>query len=58
MADPMANSGARDSYGYTQLRFEPLGGGVVTALGLPFINRIGAKRALVGTIILTLVTMF
>ena len=59
MSDPNATSGARDSYGYKQLLFEPfLGGGLMTALALPLVDRIGATWALVGATILTLLTIF
>ncbi|MGI9616308.1 MAG: sodium/glutamate symporter [Acidimicrobiales bacterium] len=59
MSDPDATSGARESYGYKQLLFEPfLGGGMVTALALPLINRLGATWALVGATILTLLMIF
>jgi len=55
MSDPSATSGARESYGYKQLLFEPfLGGGIVTALALPLIDRLGATWALVGATFLTL----
>ncbi len=55
MSDPRATSGARESYGYKQLLFEPfLGGGLVTALALPLVARVGAPWALVGATLLTL----
>lgn len=59
MSDPAAISGARESYGYKQLLFEPfLGGGIVTALALPLIDRLGATWALVGAMALTLLMVF
>ena len=59
MSDPEATSGARESYGYKQLLIEPfLGGGIVTAMSLPLINRIGATWALIGASILTLLMIF
>ncbi len=55
MSDPNSVTVARESYGYKQLLFEPfLGGGMVTALSLPLIDRIGAVWALVGAAVLTL----
>jgi ESS family glutamate:Na+ symporter len=59
MSDPMASSGARESYGYKQLLFEPfLGGGLVTALSLPLVDRLGATWALIGATILTLLMIY
>ena len=59
MSDPQGSSGARESYGYKQLLYEPfLGGGFVTALSLPIINRIGATWALVAATAMTLVMVF
>ncbi|MGI9643411.1 MAG: sodium/glutamate symporter [Acidimicrobiia bacterium] len=59
MSDPQGSSGARESYGYKQLLYEPfLGGGFVTALSLPIINRIGATWAFVAATLLTLLMIF
>ena len=58
MSDPQQQSGARDSYGYKQLLFEPfLGGGLLTALSIPIVNRIGLIPGLIGAIVLTALTI-
>lgn len=58
MSDPAQQSGARDSYGYKQLLFEPFfGGGLVTALSIPIIARSGLLPALVGSTVLMLVVI-
>lgn len=42
MVDPKSKTGAVEAFGYKQLMFEPfVGGGVVTALSMPFILLIG-----------------
>ena len=56
MSDPDAISGAKESYGYKQLLYEPFfGGGVVTALAIPVIAQVGAWPACIAATILTLV---
>jgi ESS family glutamate:Na+ symporter len=43
MADPAHTTGAAGGYGYKQLFYEPfLGGGILTALSVPFILAIGS----------------
>lgn len=54
MSDPAAISGAKESYGYKQLLYEPFfGGGLVTALAIPIIAGIGATAACIGAFALT-----
>jgi len=58
MSDPAGISGASEPYGYKQLLFEPiLGGGLITALSLPLIYRLGAGWSLVGATFATLVCL-
>lgn len=48
MSDPAQLSGARDSYGYKQLLFEPFfGGGIITALSVPIVARSGLTASLI-----------
>ncbi len=48
MSDPRAITTARESYSYKQLLYEPfLGGGLITALSLPLLVRIGLVPALI-----------
>ncbi|MFK8024383.1 MAG: sodium:glutamate symporter, partial [Ilumatobacter sp.] len=58
MSDPAQQSGARDSYGYKQLLFEPFfGGGVVTALSVPIIARSGLTASLIVATVFAVLTM-
>ena len=58
MSDPAQQSGARNSYGYKQLLFEPFfGGGLVTALSVPIIARSGLTASLIAAVVLTALTM-
>jgi ESS family glutamate:Na+ symporter len=55
MSDPQQTSGARDSYGYKQLLFEPfLGGGLLTALSIPLLVQFGLIPSLIASTLLTL----
>jgi ESS family glutamate:Na+ symporter len=48
MADPKHVTGATTSFGYKQLLFEPfVGGGLITAMAVPFIHTFGAGAMLV-----------
>jgi ESS family glutamate:Na+ symporter len=59
MSDPAQQSGARDSYGYKQLLFEPFfGGGLVTALSIPIIARSGLVPSLVASVLLVAATLW
>jgi ESS family glutamate:Na+ symporter len=59
MADPASTSGAKESYGYKQLLYEPFfGGGLITALAIPIVAGVGATAACVVACVLTLVCIF
>lgn len=48
MADPAHATGATESFGYKQLLFEPfVGGGLITAMAVPFIHAFGDVAMLV-----------
>ena len=54
MADPEHTTGAATSFGYKQLLFEPfVGGGLITAMAVPFIHVYGAGAMLVVSTIAT-----
>ncbi len=56
MADPKHVTGATTSFGYKQLLFEPfVGGGLITAMAVPFIHAFGAGAMLVVSTIATVV---
>jgi ESS family glutamate:Na+ symporter len=56
MADPAHATGAATSFGYKQLLFEPfVGGGLITAMAVPFIHVYGAGAMLVVSTIATVV---
>src|SRR5699024_24077 len=56
VVDPGNESPAFESFGYKQLVFEPfLGGGLVTALSVPFIYEFGAVPFLVFSIVMCLI---
>jgi len=56
MADPAHATGAATSFGYKQLLFEPfVGGGLITAMAVPFINVYGAGAMLIVSTIATIV---
>lgn len=58
MSDPQQTSGARDSYGYKQLLFEPFfGGGLVTALSVPILARSGLLPAFIVVAVLLVVVL-
>jgi ESS family glutamate:Na+ symporter len=58
MSDPQAVTGARESYSYKQLLYEPFfGGGLITALSILILVRIGLIPALIvstGLLVLTI----
>jgi glutamate:Na+ symporter, ESS family len=54
MADPKHVTGATTSFGYKQLLFEPfVGGGLITAMAVPFIHSFGAGAMLIVSTIAT-----
>jgi ESS family glutamate:Na+ symporter len=54
MADPTHATGASTSFGYKQLLFEPfVGGGLITAMAVPFIHVYGAGAMLIVSTIAT-----
>lgn len=54
LADPQNRSGAKQSFGYKQVLFEPIvGGGLFTAAAAPLIVQVGSGWMLGGTLILT-----
>jgi ESS family glutamate:Na+ symporter len=56
MADPTHATGASTSFGYKQLLFEPfVGGGLITAMAVPFIHVYGAGAMLIISSIATVV---
>lgn len=56
MADPKHVTGATTSFGYKQLLFEPfVGGGLITAMAVPFIHTFGAGAMLVVSTVATVV---
>lgn len=56
MADPKHVTGATTSFGYKQLLFEPfVGGGLITAMAVPFIHSFGAGAMLIVSSIATVV---
>ena len=58
MSDPQQASGARDSYGYKQLLFEPFfGGGLVTALSVPILARSGLLPAFIVVAVLLIIVL-
>lgn len=58
MSDPQAITKARESYGYKQLLYEPFfGGGVITALSIPILVRIGLIPALLVSAGLLVITI-
>jgi ESS family glutamate:Na+ symporter len=58
MSDPQSTTSAKESYGYKQLLYEPFfGGGLITALSIPILVRIGLIPALIvstGLLVLTI----
>jgi ESS family glutamate:Na+ symporter len=58
MADPAHATGATESFGYKQLLFEPfVGGGLITAMAVPFIHAFGAGAMLVVSTIATVAVL-
>ena len=58
MSDPRAITTARESYSYKQLLYEPFfGGGLITALSLPILIRIGLVPALIVSSVLLVATI-
>ena len=58
MADPAHETGAAESFGYKQLLFEPfVGGGLITAMAIPFIHAFGAGAMLVVSSIATVAVL-
>lgn len=56
IADPRNRTGAIESFGYKQLLFEPfVGGGLITALSVPFAAQFGGLPMLVASSVLTVV---
>ena len=56
MADPAHATGAATSFGYKQMLFEPfVGGGLITAMAVPFIHVYGAGAMLIVSTIATIV---
>lgn len=54
MADPERKSTTATDYGYKQLPYEPfLGGGLVTALSVPFITQVGLVPFTIGSLVIT-----
>lgn len=58
MSDPQAITKARESYSYKQLLYEPFfGGGLITALSIPILVRIGLVPALIVSSLLLVLTI-
>jgi ESS family glutamate:Na+ symporter len=58
MADPAHTTGATESFGYKQLLFEPfVGGGLITAMAVPFIHAFGDLAMLVVATIATVAVL-
>lgn len=58
MSDPQRITSARESYSYKQLLYEPFfGGGIITALSIPILVRIGLIPALVVSTVLLLLAI-
>ncbi|MCC5876007.1 MAG: sodium:glutamate symporter [Candidatus Sumerlaeia bacterium] len=56
IADPKNRSGAIEGFGYKQLLFEPfVGGGLITALSVPFTVQFGAVPMLIASLVLTII---
>jgi ESS family glutamate:Na+ symporter len=56
IADPRNKTPAIESFGYKQLLFEPfVGGGLITALSIPFAAQFGAVPMLIASSILTII---
>ncbi len=58
MSDPQRVTGAREGYSYKQLLYEPFfGGGIITALSIPILVRIGLVPALLVSTGLLVITI-